>query len=93
MYRGAYRKSRRVYCGRTYTAKIRYKDLKDAKIARSKLMSKRDVELTIYRCPDCGGYHVTKGEGYRNRRTAWEKPDSAVSSEYSPHDPEESNNG
>lgn len=93
MKRGHYRGKRRVYCGRSRTAKVRYKTLADAKIARVKSQSKRDdgTELRIYRCPTCNGYHLTSEPKYEwgDDRTAWEAPDSAVSSREDPDNPEE----
>jgi hypothetical protein len=89
MRRGNYRGKRRVYCGRSRTAKVRYKTLADAKIARTKSGHKTGADLTIYRCPTCEGYHLTSDTTERDRRTAWKSPDGAVSSREEPDNPEE----
>jgi hypothetical protein len=66
---------RATYCGRTRTAKIRYKTLKDAKAARR---GRRDVYpyIRIYKCPACKGYHLTH-EPILDRKssTVWQDPE------------------
>ena len=84
MKRARYRSNRRVYCGRSRTAKLRYKTLADAKVARSHFESKRSDPLRIYKCPECKGYHLTSEPEW-----SWEEPDSAVSSRDELDDPEE----
>lgn len=39
--------------------KIRYRDSKDAKKARRDRESKGAPNLRVYRCPHCGGWHLT----------------------------------
>jgi hypothetical protein len=84
------RKKKPTYCGRTRTAKIRYRTLEDAKSARI-AVSNRVEYVRIYRCPECKGYHLTTKEQFEfgNPHTAWKMPDRAVSSREEPDDPEE----
>jgi transcription initiation factor IIE alpha subunit len=89
------RKKKPTYCGRTRTAKIRYRTLKDAKGPRSALEKTLQTPVRIYLCPECGGYHLTTQEQWEwgNARTVWKSPDRAVSSENEPDDTEETQNG
>lgn len=79
---GKARKKKATYCGRTRTAKIRYRTLKDAKGARSALEVRTGKAARIYRCQECGGYHLTTEPAYEwgNSHTAWKEPDRKVSS-------------
>jgi hypothetical protein len=85
------RKKKPTYCGRTRTAKIRYRSLKDAKGARSALEAGLGRPVRVYGCPECGGYHLTTQEQWEwgNTRTVWKTPDRAVSSREAPDNPEE----
>lgn len=76
------RKDKATYCGRTRKAKVRYRTLADAKSARAALAYGLEKEVRVYRCPECGGYHLTTEELYErgNPRTVWKTPDRAVSS-------------
>lgn len=94
MRQGKARKKKPTYCGRTRTAKIRYRSLKDAKGARSALERTVGTEVRVYGCPECGGYHLSTEPEYEwgNTRTVWKAPDRAVSSRDEPHTPEENQN-
>jgi hypothetical protein len=51
-----YRKTKATYCGR----KVRYRDRKDVKRARTHLLDNpRNDYLRIYKCERCGGFHLT----------------------------------
>lgn len=91
MRQGKARKKKPTYCGRTRTAKIRYRSLKDAKGARSALEASLGVRVRVYGCPECGGYHLTTEPEYEwgNPRTVWKHPDGAVSSREATDNPEE----
>lgn len=85
------RKDKATYCGRTRTAKIRYRTLADAKSARAALEYGLEKEVRVYRCPECKGYHLTteKQYEYGNARTVWKTPDRTVSSREKLNTPEE----
>lgn len=91
MRQGKARKKKPTYCGRTRTAKIRYRTLGDAKGARSALEITLGTEVRIYRCPQCEGYHLTTEPEYAwgNTRTVWKRPDRTVSSREQMDPPEE----
>lgn len=67
-----------TYCGRSRTAKVRYKTLKDAKAARKgRLEDEGNAPyLRIYKCPTCKGYHLT-GSPIResDNSTVWQEPE------------------
>ena len=88
---GRARKKKPTYCGRTRTAKIRYRTLKDAKGARSALESRTGKPTRIYGCTTCGGYHLTTEPAYEwgNQHTVWKEPDSTISSKEEPDTLEE----
>lgn len=50
---------------RMCTQKMRYPTKMDALMAASRVTMKKSVALTTYRCPICGGWHLTK---YREGR-------------------------
>lgn len=53
-----YRRSQRV---RSCVSKIRYRDIEDAKRAKSHYLRKRPSEpLRCHDCPHCGGWHLTR---------------------------------
>lgn len=56
-----HRKSKATYCGR----KIRYRDRKDAKRARQQMIGLHSEYLRYYKCPDCGGFHLTHQKEWR----------------------------
>lgn len=95
MKQGKARKKKATYCGRTRTAKVRYRTLKDAKGARSALEAGIGTPVRIYMCPECKGYHLTTQPQmeWGNSHTIWKTPDRAVSSENEPNDTEETQNG
>ena len=73
MKRGKSRKSRATFCYAHARSKIRYRDLKDAKLARSGVGSMALV-FRIYRCRSCGGYHLTTSHNRYARSTKWRLP-------------------
>jgi len=95
MKQGKARKRKPTYCGKTRTAKIRYRTLKDAKGPRSALELSVGKPVRIYLCHACKGYHLTTREQFEwgNSHTVWKTPDRSVSSENEPDDTEEIQNG
>jgi hypothetical protein len=51
--------------------KIRYKTLKDAKLARASRAQGGEVFLRVYKCAECGGYHLTSQEQRTVGSTLW----------------------
>lgn len=87
---GKARKKKPTYCGRrgyghgSMKSKIRYRTLKDAKGARTALMVRLGhSDVRIYKCPVCGGYHLTTAVQYETglSHTVWRAPDRGISSE------------
>jgi predicted RNA-binding Zn-ribbon protein involved in translation (DUF1610 family) len=63
---------RLAYCRATTVRKVRFKTLKDAKIARSSRIEHHAEDyLRIYKCPHCGGYHLTSQRARSQQSTEW----------------------
>ena len=98
---GKARKKKPTYCGRhghghgSRRAKIRYRSLKDAKGARSSLMAHTGLEIRIYGCQTCGGYHLTSepDHAWGNNHTVWQTPVRTISSQMGPDGTEEKRYG
>lgn len=56
-------KTRRLKC--SITGKQSWAKEKQAKGAAAVQMRKRPVELSVYKCPHCGGWHLTKQTGVK----------------------------
>jgi hypothetical protein len=54
--------------------KIRYKTLKDAKLARASRADGGEVFLRVYKCGACGGYHLTSQQLRSAGSTLWRQP-------------------
>jgi len=63
--------SRIAYCHATSNRKMRFRTLKDAKIARSSRVEHGEAYLRIYKCPDCMGYHLTSQRAMSQQSTEW----------------------
>lgn len=47
--------------------KKRYRTLGFAEDLAKKIKKEREVELYVYSCPSCQGFHLTKRKEYKNR--------------------------
>jgi hypothetical protein len=56
---GPSHKARPTYCREYTTAKVRYRDRKDAKRAKRGRINEHEPYLREYKCPHCGGWHLT----------------------------------
>lgn len=61
-------------CWRARSPKIRYRTLKDAKVARSQRMQRGEEYLRIYKCPECRGHHLTSQPARTAGSTVWTEP-------------------
>lgn len=65
---------RMAFCHATSNRKVRFKSLKDAKIARSSRLEHESAEyLRIYKCPHCGGFHLTSQKMTGVSHTDWKE--------------------
>lgn len=65
---GPSHKTRPTYCREYHTAKVRYRDRKDAKKAKMRMEGKSAPFLREYKCPHCGGWHLTSQPRLRANR-------------------------
>lgn len=77
MKQGKARGQRATMCGATRIAKIRYRTLKDAKVARGSRVARGEAYLRIYKCPACRGHHLTSQVREITGGTPWVVPQRA----------------